>query len=221
MSTDYIKNIQSIPYEVPHIDQPPHGIRMEQTYDGTAIITVRMFSGWAFIVLFSALFWNGLLSVFVAALVVNTAANVGYPIQYPFSFIQQGTGSSSPLWLEWIIFTPFIIAGMGLIYWTLFSFFGKCEIRYRAGEGNYYRGFTPFGRKQHFTPKIITSLGRRVVARDDDGDPIWRFCVTMDNGREIMFPRLDPTQEDWLAFALEKILGLPSREASNPQHHHA
>jgi len=213
VSTDYTKATATraavVPRDELHIEHPPRGITMERERDDTTVIKVRMFSRDAFWFLFFTLVLNGTTWIFASYAVVATAAKFGHDVG--FSPIWEG--SSQPLWITWLILIPFIVIGFFLMYWTIFSFFGKMEMRVGAREGDIFTGFGSFGRTRRFAPQSVKSVEMRVISHSKGGTPHYSLIIEMDNGREITLPALGKMRETWLAFALNKILGIEQRGA--------
>ena len=225
MSTDYAKDTQptprrasAVPCDELHIDHPPRGIKMWRDFDGATVINVRMFSRGAFGALLTTLFWNGITSIFVGEAISLTVAKFG--IDFKFLDGDWG-GSPPPLWFFWSFLTPFIAIGLYMVYWTVFHFWGRLEIRLRANEGSFFKGFGSLGRTQRFSSQSVKSMGMNKSSYEINDEPVYNLAIKMNNGRIIKFPQLGTMRETWLAFALEKILGLKSREAPNPPNYHA
>jgi len=208
MQTDYnssyhVKNSSLAPNDELSLDHPPRGIKMEHTFDGIAVIKIRMFSIIAaFGLLFIALFWNGITSIFVCLNIGLTAAHFGWELPDFFLFKDGAQSPDVPFWFLWLFLTPFIAIGLHVIYLTVFHCFGRCEIRISASEGSVFNGFGPLGRTKHFSPQSVKSVGMR------ESRHVERYALTieMNNGREIRLPDLGKMRETWLVFALGKIL---------------
>jgi len=205
MTNDYTNPKTSVPRDELSLDHPPRGIRMERTADGGTVIGMRMFSAASFPILFFALFWNGIVSIFVAIAIAMTAARFGWDV----GFSPQMSGNPPPLWFFWLFLTPFIAIGIATFIGALFGIFGRCEIRLGIGEGSVFSGIGSIGRTQRFSPQSIKSLDvNHSQSRSKNGHVTThtRLVIEMNNGREIKFPGLGKMRETWLAFALNKIL---------------
>jgi len=204
MPADFTKS-SSLPCDAPRLDQPPRGITMWQEPGGATVIRVRMFSLAAFGVLFLALFWIGLWSPYLLDVRGEVAVKFGHELKIArFDF---------PLRGFWLLLAPVgFIGGIYFAGWTIYRFFGKCEIRINAGEVRFFKGVGALGWTRRFFTNTTESVGMRVTGHRESGGedkPICRLFVTMDNGRKIQFPSLETTQEKWLAFALKKLLDSP------------
>ena len=109
----------------------------------------------------------------------------------------------------------FVVAGLWLVLFTFFYLFGRIEIRLDAGEGRFFKGIGPLGRVRRFDKKSVKSVGIYVTGHHSGRHrtPIYNLLVEMNNGRKITFSHLGKKRETWLAFALNKILGLEQRGA--------
>ena len=220
MSTDYTKEpkptrrVSVVTRDELHIDHPPRGIKMWREDDGATVIKVRMFSRGAFGALLTTLFCNGITSIFVGEAISLTLAKFG--IDFRFMNGKWEGGSPPPLWFLWLFLTPFIAIGLYMVYWTAFHFCGRLEIRIRPNEGSFFKGFGSLGRTQRFSPQSVKSMGMNKSSYEINDKPVYNLAIKMNNGRIIKFPQLGTMRETWLAFALEKILGLESRETPNP-----
>jgi len=219
MSTDYTKatprRASAVPRDEFQIDHPPRGIKLKQEYDGGTVIKIPLFSHVACGYLAFALIWNGFVYLMGGNTISAAVAKLGISVKIP-CIIPDGDGP--PLWFILI----FAVIGLWLVFFSFFYLFGKCEIRLGAGEGSVFKGVGLFGRTQRFTQKFVKSVGICITGyhasrRSGYKAPIYNLVIEMDNGRKIIFSHLGKTREKWLALALEKILGLPSRETPNPQ----
>jgi len=217
MTNDYTSPQISVPRDELSLEHPPRGIRMERTVNGGTIIKIRLFSAaTAFPILFVTLFWNSIVSVFVALAIVLTASKFGYDLEFFSKMENASEGDSIPVWFFWLFLTPFIAIGLGLLYSTVFNIFGRCEIRLGSGEGSIFSGIGSIGRTQRFSPQSVKSLNlnespsKFKTGKNGSGAPItthFRLVIEMNNGREIKSPDFGKIKGTWLAFALKKILG--------------
>jgi|GEM_PF-6404394 len=215
MKNDYLSSPHAghgsrAPHDELCLDHPPRGIRMDRAFDGTTVIRMRIFSASAFGLLGVALFWNGLTSIFVCFALALTAQKFGWDIP-AFSFFTEGKwdGSPPPLWFLWLFLSPFIAIGLGMIYMTVFQFFGRCAIHLGADEGRVFTGIGPFGRTQRFSPQSVKSVNaKQSTSTSSEGFTTitTKLVIEMNNGREIKFPRLGKMRETWLTFAFGKLL---------------
>ncbi|MCL1920710.1 MAG: hypothetical protein FWG50_06480, partial [Kiritimatiellaeota bacterium] len=212
MSDDYTKHLRQnmrgdtrVPDDELNIDRPPRGIRMEQTPDGGTVVNVRMFGAQSFVMLAPALFWNGLVSVFVCAAIDLTAKNFGWtmPDWFLFKMDEGGKGEAPvPWWFLWLFLAPFISIGIAFMWNAFFGFFGKCVIRLSYDEGSVFSGIGILGRTRRFAPKSVKSVDKgriftvngrfffgwklRPAPRPVRGDETLPFLtLEMKNGREI------------------------------------
>ena len=184
---DFIANkLLSIltPGEDLRLDQPPRGVTMERAPDGTTVIKARMFSSGALPVIFFTLLWNGFCMVFLGF----ATGLLAFPGADSAAASQSQTNTH---WSFYLFFTIPASIGIGLLSYTLYQLFGRCEIRLGADEGSVFRGIGPFGRTQRFLPRSVKSVAAK---------------IEMNNGREITLPGLSMKRSMWLVFALEKIL---------------
>jgi len=213
MSADYTKHTSNraaaAPRDELHIDHPPRGIKMERTYDGTTVIRARTFSASAFGLLFFAVFWNSITSIFVAVAIAMTAAKFGFDTGFNPKWEND---SPPPLWLLWLFLTPFILIGLGTLGAVVFKLFGRCEIRLGAGGGSVFKGVGSLGRTQHFSPQSVKSVYLRTASYTVNRQAVYHWTIEMNNGREIKLPSIGKMRETWLAFALKKILGIEQQD---------
>jgi hypothetical protein len=219
MSTDYTKDTQAnprrasaVPRDELHIDHPPRGIKMWRDFDGVTVIQARVFSSQAFFLLFLA--WVSFASSSLDFTNLQNRINSGFD-------------SPSAFWLMYCSLAV-IASAIFTICALAYYFFGKCVIRVGAGDDSVFTGVGPVGKTRRFTSQSVKSIdlpeslktplnGAKKKRRK------WtdRIKIVMDDKTKITLPELGASRETWLAFALEKILGLPPRETPNPPNHHA
>ena len=208
MSTDYTKETPRSASAVLHMDHPPRGIKMWRDFDGATVIRARTFSSQAFFLLFLALVSLGGFSSNLTSLQNQ---------------INSGLDSPSAFWNTYC-YLAVIASGIFTICAVAYNFFGKCEIRVGSGNDSVFTGVGPVGKTRRFISQGVKSIDlpeslKPALQGAKKKRRKWTDFVTivMEDGTKIILPNLGDTRETWVAFALEKILGLPPRQTLNPQ----
>jgi hypothetical protein len=198
-----------VPRDELDFDHPPRGVTMERTAEGGVVIRTRLFSSATMFFIVFALFWNGIVSVFVCCAVVLTCRHFDWDVPGFLSFFKEGTKDEMPWWGLWLFLTPFIAVGVGMAIAALRGVFGTCVIRVANDEGSVYTGVGPLGRTQRFHPQSVKRSSLRDNGQRLNGVAQHSPRIEMNNGREITLPNLGPLRNTWIAFALRVVFGLP------------
>ena len=195
-----------------NLDAPPAGCSYQQDNGNiVAVASARSLLS-AFGLLFFALFWNGIVSVFVAVNTVSTLKLLG--VSTPEWFTQKNGQASLGLGMTvflWLFLTPFIAVGLGMIAAFFHSLAGRCELRLSADEGWVFTGVGPVGRRQHFSVREVRDVrmeNRRW--RDSDGDSRSKAEVVIElhSGHNVTFGSgLPEARRAFLALAAKRALG--------------
>lgn len=146
--------------EVPSVDasRPPAGAWFQRNGDGLVIGATHRAIGQALGMLFFALFWNGIVSVFVSLALVSTLHHLGLALP---AWLPAPKGSVVPVPLTiflWVFLTPFIAVGLAVLAMLLSSLAGRTEIRIERGEGVLFRGVGPLGFRKRFSTSGIKDV---------------------------------------------------------------
>ncbi|WP_324725970.1 hypothetical protein [Actomonas aquatica] len=160
-----------------------------------------------------ALFWNGIVAVFVLLNLASTLhlLGIGLPEWFPVALADNDSmGWGFTLFL-WLFLTPFIAIGATLIGSVFMCLGGRTEVRLEPEQGSVFTGVGPFGRRHRFNPRDVKRL-RLLDQRwtDSDGDPQRRQEIVLEKigGPPIKFgASLQPARRLYLAALLRKTLG--------------
>lgn len=151
---------------------PPRGCRPETNGLETRLVASNRSAGQAAILLFAALFWNSIVSVFV--LVVAAGYWIRLAGSLPDWFPMTPAGSAGPerggeggsavamplglLIFMTVFLTPFVAIGLGLIAGVLLAVGGRTEVRLGAGRGSVFTGIGPLGWSRRFDPARVSAI---------------------------------------------------------------
>jgi hypothetical protein len=155
------------------LSRPPAGTWFQREGDGMVVGATHRSFGQAFGLLFFALFWNGIVSVFVSLAIASTLQHLGVslPGWLPPHFLKP---TNIPLGLTlflWVFLTPFIAVGLVVAFSFLSCLAGRTEIRVQGGEADLFSGVGPVGLRKRFLTTNVRDVrieDRRW--RDSDGD---------------------------------------------------
>lgn len=107
-----------------------------------------------------ALFWNGIVSVFVCIALSGTLHLLGVPLPvwFPAPTSEKGAPGLGMLCFLWLFLTPFIVVGLTMIWGVLAHLVGKVEVRVGKTEGTIFTGLGPLGWKRRFDPRQVESV---------------------------------------------------------------
>lgn len=191
---------------------PPNGAWHRSDGMGVVIGATQRSIGSAMGLLFFALFWNGIVSVFVAVALGSTLRLLGVPIPawYPSPMnkgVPMGIGMTIFLW---IFLTPFIAIGLAMIGAFFSSLAGKTEITLQSSEGSIFNGIGWLGFRRRFRISSVRDL--RMEAQtwtSNQGNRNRKTNIVMEltEGKPIKFGSgLTDERRTFVAAALRKSL---------------
>jgi hypothetical protein len=193
---------------------PPAGAWRRSEGMETVIGATHRSPGLAAAGLAVALFWNGIVSVFVSA---NTAATLRHlGLQLPAWFPgPKMNGPLMPLGMTiflWLFLTPFMAVGLVLIGTFLSYLAGHTDVRIANGQAVVFTGVGALGFRRRFDPRDVKDV--RIEEgqwRDRNGYPrqTLRILVETREGKEIKFgTSLSAERRKFVAAALRRELRL-------------
>jgi len=191
---------------------PPAGAWYRSDGSGTLVGATHRSVGGALGALAFALFWNGIVSVFVTFAIAGTLRNLHLtlPSWFPAPNMNgspMGVGMTLFLWL---FLTPFIVIGLVMIGAFLSSLGGRTEVRIHNAEGVVFSGIGPLGFRKRFDARAVKEVRIEDKSwRDNDGGRQRKTNIVIET-REGKLIRLGSMlREDrrkFLASALRKAL---------------
>ncbi len=155
------------------VNNPPAGAWFRN--DGTEAVigaTHRSLGG-ALGLLFFALFWNGIVSVFVVLVVASTLRHLGISVPgwFPAPNMHDNSMSVGMTVFLWLFLTPFIAIGLAMIAAFLSCIGGRTEVRIQNENATVFSGIGSIGRRRRFEVSQVKTV--RIDDhhwRDSDGD---------------------------------------------------
>ncbi len=179
---------------------------------GTVIGATNRSLGLAAGALVFALFWNGIVSLFVLINTVATLHHLG--VEVPAWFPAPKMNGPQPLGMTiflWLFLTPFILIGLAMTGAFLSYVAGRTEVRIGNGQAVVFTGVGALGFRKRFDPREVKDVrieeGRW---RDRNGYPsqTLRVLVETREGKEIKFgTSLSAERRKFVAAALRRELG--------------
>ncbi len=155
-----------------------------------------------------ALFWNGIVSVFVLLAVAATLhlLNVNVPEWFPAPKMNGKTMGTGMTIFLWIFLTPFIVIGAGMIGGFLSCIAGKTVVRVERGRVGIATGIGPLCWTRRFDASDLKKI-RIVETRNDNGSDSKEIVAELKSGRSLKFgSMLRDERRRFLASAAEKII---------------
>ncbi|MEM1027478.1 MAG: hypothetical protein AAGJ38_05290 [Planctomycetota bacterium] len=189
---------------------PPYGCSSRD--DGyRQVVQVNRGAGLGTIVgsLAACLFWNGIVSVFVAIALASTLIHAGVvaPGWFP-EFEEDGDAMSVGMTIFlWLFLTPFIAIGTGLAGAFLMSLIGKIVIIIEDDAGTVYQGIGPLGWRRRFTLSDVTgvSIGQTTWQENGEHKPV--VTIGTRGGGMLRFGSLlTARRRAWLAAELRRVI---------------
>jgi hypothetical protein len=143
-----------------NIEQPPQGAWLRASPMGVMVGATHRSIGSAIGVLIFSLFWNGIVSVFVAIAIAGTVYNLDLtlPKWFPAPDMNGSPMSAGMTAFLWLFLTPFIGIGAAMIGAFLSSLAGRTEVRIQQNEGIVFNGIGPLGWRRRFDPRAVKDV---------------------------------------------------------------
>lgn len=195
-----------------NLDRPPSGVRYDLHEGHITVSATHRSLGTAAGALAIALFWNGIVSVFVLIAIAGTLRNlhVTVPTWFPSPDMNGSPMSTGMTFFLWIFLTPFIVIGASMIGAFFLSVWGQTEVRADPTGGTVFTGVGPLGYRRRFMPSHVSDVRIEDKQwRDSDGDRQQKTCVIIETqeGKLIRFGSLlSSERRRFLAASLRKFL---------------
>lgn len=187
---------------------PPSGCTIRDYGDRVTLrASARSLAGAAGL-LFFTLFWNGIVSVFVAVAVSGLWANlIGKPPHwFPAPNMNGGPMSLGMTIFLCIFLLPFLLIGSVMAACTLVTIAGKVEVRLRGPDGVVFTGVGPFGWKRRFNADSVEAILLTDADIEENGKKKRAIAIET-NKKTLKFASLLPDRRRlWLGGVLKTML---------------
>jgi hypothetical protein len=196
------------------VSTPPAGAWRRSDMVGTVIGASHRSIGTAIGALFIALFWNGIVSVFLVVVIASTLRHLGVhlPHWFPAPDMNGSPMSLGMTLFLWLFLTPFIAVGLLLLGTFLSSIAGRTEVKLDHKEGVVFSGVGPLGWRRRFDPETVKNVSVQDRSwRDSDGHRQNKIHIVLETraGKEIKLgSMLSGPRRNFVAGALRQALKL-------------
>jgi hypothetical protein len=155
------------------LSQPPDGAWSYGDGRNSVIGATHRSLGAALGALAISLFWNGIVSIFVALAVSATLQHMGIalPHWFPSPRMNGGEMGVGMTIFLWLFLTPFIAIGLAMIGAFFSALAGRTQVRIGQGEGVVFTGIGSVGYRRRFNPSEVREVRIHDDSwRDSDGD---------------------------------------------------
>lgn len=191
---------------------PPPGVTYTRS-GGEIIIGITHRSiGTALGTLAFAMFWNGIVSVFVLIAIAGTLHNLNVPIPgwFPAPAMSGRTMGTGIVIFMWIFLSPFIVIGFSMIGLFFMSVGGRTEVRLGHRNGMIFTGIGPFGFRKNFETSKVTDVSietKQWRGRNGSGHRSTNISMKTRDGRVIRFGKmLSEERKKFVAASVYKAL---------------
>jgi hypothetical protein len=196
------------------VNNPPAGAWYRPDGTETVIGATHRSVGTAFGALLAGLFWNGIVSVFVAFNLASTLRLFGFTLPHWFPAARMNGGPMGwglTLFL-WVFLLPFIVIGLALAATFISSIAGRTEVRIDNNEVVVFKGIGTLGSRRRFARSDATGIRLDVRQwRDNDDDRHRNSNIVLDlrEGKPVRFgSMLTEPRRKFLAAAVRQLLGI-------------
>jgi len=174
------------------VNSPPPGIRCDVRGGSLSVAATHRALGVAIGTLAFALFWNGIVSIFVLLAIAGTLNNLHVPVPawFPSPDMNGSPMSAGMTVFMWIFLTPFIVIGSVMIGAFLMTVGGRTEVQVDRNESSVFTGIGLLGYRRHFMASEILDVRMDDRQwRDSDGDSHRKTSIVIETraGRVIRF----------------------------------
>jgi hypothetical protein len=196
------------------LSKPPAGCSIIALDHGViARASLRSVSGFIFPALF-ALFWNGVISLFVSQAIAGLYANLIGPVPewFPSPGLKDGMPqmNGGPMDLGMTLYLclfmiPFVTIGIGMASLAIMNLIGKVEVAIDELEANIATGFGIFVWRRRFDPREVRSVNFGETAWRSNGGA--NAIIELVCDRTIKFgSMLQADRMEWLRVVLKELL---------------
>jgi len=169
------------------VNRPPAGAWYKSDGGGTVIGATNRNLVNAVGMLFFALFWNGLLSVFIFFATVSTLHHLHMPVPawLPEARMEGGGSMSAGMTVFlWLFLTPFILVGLCVAGACLTNLFGRTEVKIENTRGTIFTGIGAVGWKRAFEASQIRDV-RIFEKRNSEGANSFAVLIETREGKQL------------------------------------
>ncbi len=185
--------------------KPPAGCHAEDWGGGMQYVaSIRSVSGAVFTGLF-ALFWNGILSVFLVVVAGGIYSHFIGPLPKWFPALNGPKMPVSEVLFMCVFLTPFLLVGTGMIIAWLVCMFGKVVVRIENGQGTIRTGVGALAWTRRFDAAAVKSVryGQTSYLVNNQTKPL----IIIESTRTLKFGSgLSDRRRKWLAAVLSERL---------------
>lgn len=197
--------------------EPPSGCRIDDRGTEVTLTASARSLASAGGLLFFALFWNGIVSIFVVIVAASLWMSLIGPLPswFPAPTSSGGSGSGGsngaimPLGMALfmcLFLTPFVIIGLAVAAGCLVSLGGRVEVRLRGPDGFVFTGIGPIGWRRRFDASKVKAV-RFVDSSYEKNGKRDRLIAIEGEHRTVKFGSvLSEPRRLWIGGALKAVL---------------
>ena len=197
-----------------NLGQPPPGAWLRSSATGVEVGATHRSLGTAFGALAFSLFWNGIVSIFVAIAIGGTMRNLDIPVPewFPAPVMNGSPMSVGMTVFLWMFLTPFIVIGAVMLGALFSSLAGRTEVRIHRGESVVFTGIGAIGWSRRFDPGAVkvVRLNEEQWRGSKGGDHTkTQIVIEMNDGKAIKCgSMLREDRRKFVAAAVRKYIAL-------------
>ena len=187
------------------LNRPIEGTWHRLTFQGVELGVSHRSAVAALGTLAAAVFWNGIVSVFVVIALSGTVNVMGKtaPEWFPAPEMNDQTMGVGMVIFMWLFLTPFILVGLFLIFSVFLALGGKTTVRIERDQGALFTGIGPIGYKRRFSVREVEKVSIDRSERNDAES----VQILLKSGKDLKFGSiLSNEKRVFIGSALRKIL---------------
>ena len=173
------------------LQRPPSGAWFDESGVATVIGATNRSLGTAVGMLFFALFWNGIVSVFVALALAGTLQqfHVTPPTWFPSPNMNDDFMKPGMIAFLWLFLLPFIVIGLAFIGTVLSCLLGRTEVRIANSKGIIFIGVGGLGWRRRFDASQIKAI-KLHTSNNREGSNSVSVMLETREGKQLKFGSL-------------------------------
>ncbi len=190
------------------LNQPPRGAWFINAGGDSVIGATNRSLGTAFGLLFFALFWNGIISIFVLFALSGTlhVLNLPQPDWFPAPKMNGGSMGGGTVLFLWLFLTPFMAVGLFVAVSCLNCLFGRTEVRVAGAQGAISTGVGALSWRRCFDASQVKAV-RILQTINSKGQDSFSLLIETREGRQFKFGSLlSGERRQFILSALRKTL---------------
>lgn len=187
------------------LSNPPRGCSLTESDDEIIATASLRSAAQGCGLLFMALFWNGITSIFVLIAFAGVYTNAVGPLPAWFPAPNDLNMTMGMSLFLCIFLIPFVAVGTGMIIGVLTTLWGRVEVHIGQWEGRVRTGIGPFVWTRRFDPTTVQRVTNGLTSWSVNDRNL--ELIVIESGNRVEFgSMLEPARREWLHTVARELL---------------